>query len=60
MRLQYALNLRDAPAGEIMDGVAHNATLTALARAVGWFKVDHHGEQGWLAAMYLEPIGNCG
>ena len=43
-----------------MDGAAHDATLTALERTVGWFKVDYHGEPGWLAAMYLEPIGNCG
>ena len=55
----FLLNLRAAPAGEIIDGVPWNATLTALERTVGWFKVDYEGKVGWLAAMYLETQGNC-
>ena len=56
----YMLNLRDAPAGKVIGGVPYNVTLTALARTVGWFKVDYHGAQGWIAAMYVEPHGACG
>ena len=57
---QYMLNLRDAPAGAKIGGVPYDVTLTALARTVGWFKVDNMGQQGWIAAMYVEPIGTCG
>ncbi len=60
VRAKYSLNLRDAPAGERVGGVQHNAVLTALARTPGWFKVDLHGLQGWIAAMYVEPMGLCG
>ena len=54
------LNLRDAPAGEVIGEVAYNATLTALSRTVGWFEVDNNGVTGWIAAMYVSPDGNCG
>ena len=60
VRTKYNLNFRDAPAGARIGGIAYNATLTALARSPGWFKVDYHGAQGWIAAMYVEPIGACG
>ena len=60
VKTQYSLNLRDAPAGAKIGAVPHNATLTALRRTPGWFKVDYHGERGWIAAMYVEPIGTCG
>ena len=60
VRLKYSLNFRDAPAGEKIGAVPHDATLTALRRTPGWFKVDYHGERGWIAAMYVEPIGTCG
>ena len=60
VRTKYNLNFRDAPAGEKIGGVPFDATLTALERTVGWFKVDYHGAQGWIAAMFVEPIGTCG
>ncbi len=60
VRAKYSLNFRDAPAGTKIGGVPHNAVLTALARTPGWFKVDYHGQQGWIAAMYVEPMGLCG
>ena len=60
VRTNYALNMRDAPAGAKIGGVPYDVTLTALARTVGWIKVDYHGAQGWIAAMYVEPIGTCG
>ncbi len=60
VRAKYSLNFRDAPAGQRIGGVPHNAVLTALARTPGWFKVDLHGAKGWIAAMYVEPMGVCG
>ena len=56
----YLLNLRDAPAGNVIGMVAYNHTLTALERTAGWFKVDNLGRTGWIAADYVTPRGNCG
>ena len=59
VKANYLLNMRDAPAGAKIGEVAWNATLTALERTPGWIKVDNMGKQGWIAAMYVEPKGNC-
>ena len=56
----YVLNLRAEPNGEIIGMVAHNATLTALARTDAWFKVDANGVTGWISADYVAPTGACG
>ncbi len=58
--LQYALNFRAAPGGEIIGAIPYNAKLTALEWTAGWFKVDYHGARGWIAAEYVEPEGDCG
>ena len=58
--LQYALNLRSAPGGDIINIIPYNAKLTALERMAGWFKVDWYGTKGWIAAEYVVPEGNCG
>ena len=55
----FLLNLRDAPAGADIGDVPWKATMRALERTVGWFKVDYEGKVGWLAAMYLDTQGNC-
>ena len=60
VKANYLLNMRDAPAGAKIGEVAWNATLTALERTPGWIKVDNMGKQGWIAAMYVEPKGDCG
>ena len=60
VRAKYSLNLRDAPAGRVIGGVAFEWTLTALDRTAGWFQVDNNGVTGWIAAKYVEPIGDCG
>lgn len=57
--LQYALNFRDAPAGNIMDILPAFVRLTALERSAGWFKVDYHGRRGWVSADYVTPDGAC-
>ena len=58
--LQYSLNFRDAPDGEKIGALRSQIKLTALERTDGWFKVDYHGEQGWISAAYVEPEGDCG
>ena len=58
--LQYALNFRDAPAGDKIGVLPSQVKLTALERTDGWFKVDYHGAKGWISAGYVEPIGTCG
>ena len=60
VRTKYSLNFRASPGGDKIGGVPHNATLTALERTDGWFKVDYHGAKGWISAAYVEPIGTCG
>ena len=34
--------------------------LTALDYREGWFKVDYHGQLGWINADYVEARGDCG
>ncbi len=58
--LQYSLNFRDAPDGKKIGALRSQIKLTALERTDGWFKVDYHGEQGWISAAYVEPEGDCG
>ena len=58
--LQYSLNFRDAPAGDQIGVLPSQVRLTALERTDGWFKVDYHGERGWISANYVEPEGTCG
>ncbi len=56
----FILNLRAAPAGDVIGAVPYSATLTALERTDSWFKVDYHGAQGWISAAYVSPEGDCG
>ena len=58
--LQYALNFRAAPDGNIMSILPAFIWLTALDYREGWFKVDYHGQQGWINADYVEARGDCG
>ncbi len=60
VRTTFILNMRAAPAGDVIGAVPYNATLTALERTDGWFKVDYHGAKGWISAAYVEPVGACG
>ena len=60
VRTLYMLNFCDGPGGESMArAVPYDVTLTALEKSSGWFKVDYHGEQGWVGADYVETKGNC-
>ena len=54
-----ALNFRDGPDGDIIGAVPYNASLTAIARADGWFQVDNNGVTGWISADYVTVSGDC-
>ncbi|MCY4539321.1 MAG: SH3 domain-containing protein [Chloroflexi bacterium] len=60
VRTKNMLNFRAELGGEVIDILPYDVTLTALERTAGWFKVDYHGERGWISADYVEPQGNCG
>ena len=55
----YVLNFRDGPGGNHVGRVPENATLVAIARTPGWFKVDFEGALGWISADYVVQQGNC-
>jgi len=61
VQLDYALNFRATPSrnSAVLRTIPHHARLTAVERTNGWFKVDWHGEKGWVSADYVSPIGRC-
>ncbi len=56
----HVLNLRDGPAGARIGSVPANATLAAIARAPGWFRVTIGNSSGWISADYVTLAGDCG
>ena len=58
-RLNYALNFRESPGGEMMSVLPYGVTLTAFQRADGWVEVDYHGQRGWVSAEYVTFQGSC-
>ena len=54
------LNFRQGPGERVIDILPAGATLTALARAADWFKVDYNGATGWISAAYVTAQGDCG
>ena len=61
------VNFRESPGGGLIivpwipnSWLPREATLTALERTSGWFKVDYYGLQGWISADYATPQGDCG
>ena len=59
VRTKAILNMRASPNGRIVGLVPWEAWLTALEYAPGWYKIDFHGERGWISADYVEPRGSC-
>ena len=55
----YVLNVRAAPAGEILGWFYGDAT-KALARTPNWFQIEYHGLVGWVSAHYAIVNGDCG
>ena len=61
VQLLYELNFRDAPAGQhIIQVLPAHILLTAFSYHEGWFKVDYHGQRGWVSADYVQAQGDCG
>ena len=59
VRTKAILNMRASPSGRIVGLVPWEAWLTALEYAPGWYKIDFHGDRGWISADYVEPRGSC-
>ena len=55
----HNLNLRDAPAGQIIGLVRFGWRLTAWQRDSGWYEVDVHGVTGWISGDYVTTDGDC-
>lgn len=55
----HILNFRDAPGGGVLLHLPYNVTLTAIERTADWFRVDYHGQQGWISADYVATSGSC-
>ena len=60
VRSIHVLNLRQTAGGDIIGAVPQGASLTAFARAPGWFQVDNNGVTGWISADYVTTAGACG
>ena len=59
VRTSYILNLRAGPGGDVINLVPWDVTLTAMEKSGGWYKVDYHGQQGWVSADLVEAKGSC-
>ena len=59
VRTNYILNLRAGPGGDVINLVPWDVTLTAMEKSGGWYKVDYHGQQGWVSADLVEAKGSC-
>ena len=60
MTTTHTLNFREQPGGTRFGTVPENATVSATARAAGWFQVEYRGAYGWISADYVETEGECG
>ncbi len=58
-RTNYILNLRAAPGGDVITLLPYDVTLTAYAKAAGWYEVDYHGIRGWVSGDYVTLVGAC-
>ena len=54
------LNLRALPQGAVQRLLPERVRLTALEKSDDWFRVDYHGERGWISADYVTTDGECG
>ncbi|MXX83662.1 MAG: SH3 domain-containing protein [Chloroflexi bacterium] len=50
---------RAESAGRILRSLPAFAKLTVLDKTADWYKVDFHGQQGWVSAHYVRPEGDC-
>ncbi len=58
-RTNFILNLRAAPGGDVITLLPYDVTLTAYAKAAGWYEVDYHGIRGWVSGQHVTLVGAC-
>lgn len=58
----YRMNVREEPSldSDILTRVPAGMTLTAVDRTEDWFRVIIGEDDGWIAALYVNPSRNCG
>ena len=59
VKINYAVNCRQAPGGELVTVVPYDVSLTALQRDTGWYQVDNHGQQCWVSGEFVAETGAC-
>jgi len=55
------MNLRTDPttSGDVISWIPFNTTLTAIGKTDGWYNVIYRDTNGWLAADFVSPTGEC-
>ncbi|MBK8022038.1 MAG: SH3 domain-containing protein [Chloroflexi bacterium] len=63
VRATNPLNLRSTPSltdpSNIIEVLPYQTLLTSTERIPGWYRVIRNGLPGWVAADFVEKIGNC-
>ena len=57
--LNYILNFRAAPGGDVRMILPYGVKLTAFQRSGDWVEVDYHGLRGWVSASHVTLEGAC-
>ena len=58
-RLDYMLNFRETPGGQVMMILPYSVKLTAFQRTADWVEVDWYGQRGWVSAAHVTFEGAC-
>ena len=57
--LNYILNFRATPGGDVRMILPYGVKLTAFQRSDDWVEVDYHGLRGWVSASHVTLEGAC-
>ena len=57
--LNYILNFRATPGGDVRMILPYGVKLTAFQRSGDWVEVDYHGLRGWVSASHVTLEGAC-
>ena len=57
--LNFILNFRAAPGGDVSMVLPYGVKLTAFQRSGDWVQVDYHGLRGWVSAKHVTLEGAC-
>ena len=55
----HGLNHRAVPKGQKIGLLPHGATVTALDRRQGWYRVAYDGKFGWISGDYTRSQSDC-